>query len=211
MALGKQIRKYREHREWTLEQLSSASGVPVGTIGALENRDSSRSMYASKIASAFGVSVETLIESDPHDQAYAREFSNVSPGPKVRGTVPLLNKVNAGMYKEVIDHGADVEYIATVAPVKRYTFALRVEGDSMEPTFTNGMIVIIEPDMDPMPNDYVVAVNGDNEATFKQLVKDGPDWFLKPLNPRYPIRPLGSARVIGVCTGAHITFRRGEL
>ena len=155
------------------------------------------------VAALFGKTIDELLG--------IQEPSNVLPGPNVTGSVPLLSTVQAGMYKEIIDQGVDVEHIATVAPTKRYTYALRIEGDSMEPTFTQGMIVIIEPDADPMPNDYVVAINGNNEATFKQLIKDGSEWFLKPLNPRYPIRPLGNAKVTGVCIGAQIMFKRGVL
>jgi SOS-response transcriptional repressor LexA len=42
------------------------------------------------------------------------------------------------------------------------------------------------------------VLNVDNQTTFKQLVRDGGDLYLKPLNTRYPIKPLGAARVIGV-------------
>ena len=77
------------------------------------------------------------------------------------------------------------------------SYALRVIGDSMEPEFPEGMILIVEPEMDFAPNDFVIVKNGD-EATFKQITKDGDDWYLKPLNPRYPIKPLGTAKIIGV-------------
>lgn len=145
------------------------------------------------------------------DQNLIRKADNVSPGPKITGMVPILNKVNAGMYREIIDSEPDgIEHVASAVPTKRYTFALRVEGDSMEPKFPEGMVLIVEPEADPLPNDYVIAVNGDNEATFKQLIKDGGEWMLKPLNPRYPIKPLGTAKVIGVIIGAQIQFGRGE-
>lgn len=62
MALGKQIRKYRQHFGWTLEELSQRSQIDVGTISALENRDSTRSQYAPAIARAFGLSVEQLLD-----------------------------------------------------------------------------------------------------------------------------------------------------
>lgn len=62
MALGKQIKKYREFLEWTLDVLSLRSGVDVGTISALENRDSTRSQYAPQIAKAFGISFEQLVD-----------------------------------------------------------------------------------------------------------------------------------------------------
>lgn len=68
----------------------------------------------------------------------------------------------------------------------------------MEPNFPDGVILIIEPDLDYQPGDYVIAKNGDHEATFKQLIKDGADWYLKPINNRYPIKPLGTSTIIGV-------------
>jgi SOS-response transcriptional repressor LexA len=58
--------------------------------------------------------------------------------------------------------------------------------------------LVVEPDLEARPGDYVVAKNGDNEATFKKLVRDGGEFMLEPLNPRYPIRPLGDAKIIGV-------------
>ena len=45
---------------FTLAQLSEMSGVDVGTISALEIRDSSRSKYFSPLAKAMGLSVEQL-------------------------------------------------------------------------------------------------------------------------------------------------------
>lgn len=110
----------------------------------------------------------------------------------------MISWVQAGNYQEVVDNlqPGQGERIDTTIPVNRYTFALRVVGDSMEPDFPQGSIIIVEPDMQPDPGDYVVVRNGENEATFKQLIKDGPEWFLKPLNPRYPIKQLPKDAVI---------------
>lgn len=60
MPLGSQIKHHRLRLGLTLEQLSSLSGVELGTISALEVRDSSRSKFASAIARALGMSVEEL-------------------------------------------------------------------------------------------------------------------------------------------------------
>lgn len=62
MALGKRIRQFRESRGLTLEQLSILSEVDIGTISALENRDSKRSNYAPAIAKALGISLDDLYE-----------------------------------------------------------------------------------------------------------------------------------------------------
>ena len=64
MALGKTVKALRDARGWTLKELSKRSGVPVGTIGALEVRDSVRSEYASKLAKGLGVALDQLIAND---------------------------------------------------------------------------------------------------------------------------------------------------
>jgi SOS-response transcriptional repressor LexA len=136
--------------------------------------------------------------------------SNVLLGPVIRGSVPLLSNVQAGAFREVLDtHSGDdsMETVPTTVPVNRYTFAMRVQGDSMEPKFTEGMLLIVEPELDAQHGDYVIVKNGSEETTFKQLVKDGQDWFLKPLNPRYPIKPLGTNTIIGVVRGVTEQFR----
>ena len=58
--VGKELKRLRQVRGLTLEQLSEISGVAVGTISALENRDSSRSQYFPALARALGTTVEEL-------------------------------------------------------------------------------------------------------------------------------------------------------
>lgn len=60
MATGIRIRHYRKKLGWKLKDLAEASGVDVGTISALESRDSSRSEFFQKIAQAYGLTVEQL-------------------------------------------------------------------------------------------------------------------------------------------------------
>lgn len=98
------------------------------------------------------------------------------------------------------------EWIDVSCSIGRHTFALIVEGDSMEPEFHAGMRIVVEPDMTAENGDYVVAGNGE-AASLKKLVRDGNDWYLKPLNDRYPIKPLGDARIIGVVREAHRKYR----
>lgn len=65
MSLGEKIKLARDQRGWTLEELSEKSGVKVGTISALENRGSNKSVYFPAIARALGMTVEQLAVYDP--------------------------------------------------------------------------------------------------------------------------------------------------
>ncbi len=83
------------------------------------------------------------------------------------------------------------EWITVTARVGRRAYALRIQGDSMEPKFPGDVITIVDPDVEPVHGSIVVALLADaGQATLKQLVIDSKR-YLKPLNPRYPIMEMG--------------------
>src|SRR5262249_34916076 len=101
------------------------------------------------------------------------------------------------------------EWVETTVQARELTFAVRAIGDSMEPDFPEGTILIVEPNMEARHGDFVIAKSGD-DATFKQLVRDGGYWYLKPLNPRYPLTAIGTechGHVVGVVRAAERRFR----
>ena len=63
-------------------------------------------------------------------------------------------------------------------------YALRVLGDSMEPEFADGCVVIVDPGGVPRDGAYVI-VEFAGDVFFRQLVFDGERRYLKPLNPKY--------------------------
>jgi phage repressor protein C with HTH and peptisase S24 domain len=62
---------------------------------------------------------------------------------------------------------------------------VRVKGDSMEPEFAEGDIIILDPHVKPNSGDYVIIRNDEGEATLKQLKQYGQTQVLHPLNPKY--------------------------
>lgn len=203
MSIHKLIRQGRERLGLSEEAFGKLFGVSRGAVQQWEKEGGTapRRKIQPIVANALGLTVAQLMSGN----------ADTSDGPEIGGFVPLLSSVQAGCFKEFVDnfHPGDgaLESIPTSVPVKRHTFALRVAGDSMEPEFHAGMILIIDPELDPNPGDYVVAKNGDEETTFKQLIKDGADWYLKPLNDRYPIKPLGNASIIGVLRAVEKRYR----
>lgn len=63
-------------------------------------------------------------------------------------------------------------------------YALRVLGDSMEPEFPDGCVIIIDPGHAPRDGSYIV-VEYAGDVFFRQLAIDGERRFLNPLNPKY--------------------------
>lgn len=85
MATGSQIRKYRTKAGLTLEQLSELSGVEVGTISAIEQRDSSRSSKFSLLAAALGMTVEMLERQDTEYDVIELMKDRAAGAPSVAG------------------------------------------------------------------------------------------------------------------------------
>lgn len=75
------------------------------------------------------------------------------------------------------------------------SFALMVLGDSMEPEFVEGDIIVIEPEGLAQDGSYVMAWLAD-EWIFRQLVGKEGDWKLQALNPNYPTASIPDLSVI---------------
>ncbi|HYE63585.1 MAG TPA: LexA family transcriptional regulator [Phycisphaerales bacterium] len=122
--------------------------------------------------------------------------------------VPLINKVAAGYPKEFTDLGyparvAD-EYVRCPDLDDPDAFACRVVGDSMQPVYTEGDIVVFSPTKTVKSGmDCFARLEPDHESTFKRVYlehgKDGEELIrLQPLNSAYPPRVVGREQVAGL-------------
>lgn len=118
--------------------------------------------------------------------------------------IPLINRVAAGYPREFTDLGypariAD-EYVRSPDVADPDAFAARVVGDSMEPAYAEGDIVIFSPAR-PVASgaDCFVRLERDAETTFKRVHFE-PDGRirLQPLNPRHAPRTVGREDVAGL-------------
>jgi len=205
VSIHRLIRDGRRRLGLSEQQFAVALGVSRGAVQQWEKPGGTAPKRANqpRVAKLLGLSVAELMSGG----------SNVGRGLDVRSEVPLVSEVEAGAYT-VIDNfhpKGRFETVPVSVQVKRHTYALRVHGDSMVSdtgdSFPEGSIVIVEPEMPPLAGDYVIVLNDANQTTFKQLVKDGGDLYLKPLNSRYPIKPLGAAKIIGVVREFTTRFR----
>lgn len=114
---------------------------------------------------------------------------------------PVISWTQAGNWQEICDTFQGDDYEEYVKTDTKGVFALRVRGDSMEPEFHDGDIIVINPYLKQEHNDYVVVCNEEGEATFKQLKKYGKIRVLHPLNPKYDDIELSKDieyRIVGV-------------
>lgn len=125
------------------------------------------------ISNILGVSIDFLLDRKP-----------TTEGSENR-RIPLLGRVPAGMPIEAIE---DVEEYIDIYPrfVKHgELFALRVEGDSMEPDIHSGDIAIVEKQESIQNGEVaVVRVNGE-DVTVKKVKRVSDGLMLIPNNPAY--------------------------
>lgn len=187
----------------TQERLAEKAGVSQTTIHKLCTGKAAQTRKLVAIATAIGVRPEWLETGQGPMEGIAQVRSSVihlgpSAVPVQRPSgqpVPLLATVPAGNWREVVDAyamgGAD-SYVMALEDVGAHGFALRVEGNSMEPEFHAGEVIFINPDRQPSPGDFVVARNHKLECTLKKyrprgLNERGEEYFeLVPLNEDYP-------------------------
>lgn len=146
-----------------------------------------------KAANLLGVSAEWLATGET-DQ-FVQDKSNVSSAQMGSKQIPLISYVHAGLWTGAVDafQPNDAhEWLTTDLELSNSAFALEIKGESMLPEFKPGDRVIIDPGITPQPGDFVVAKNGDDEATFKKFRPRGMDasgnviFELVPLNEDYP-------------------------
>lgn len=152
------------------------------------------------------------------ESAEPPQVANITRVPMGTRRIPLISCVQAGAMTEAIDPyalGDAAEWMLTDLELSQNAFALRIKGDSMLPEFREGDTVIIDPSVDPLPGDYVVAKNGENEATFKKyrprgVNEQGQQVFeLVPLNEDYPSMrsDMTVVRIIGTMV-EHRRYRK---
>ena len=195
MSFNERVRQRRIELGLSQAELGKMAGVPQSTIGQIENGRNKSSTKILELANALQTTVEYLVNGV---KTKAQGISNISATNFCTNRVPVISWVQAGNWLDIEHYDSDdMEYVQTVKFIED-GFALRVHGDSMQPEFADGDIIVIDPHAPQDASCYVVAVH-DNQATLKKLVYDGTTPYLKPLNPQYPMLSWDeSTRIVGV-------------
>lgn len=140
-------------------------------------------------------------------------ISTIDIQPSYQNSFPVLSSVQAGIWTEACEPypvETITEWYQTTERTSKNSFWLRVHGDSMtSPTgisFPEGTLVLVDTERAAENGSLVAAKLTDvNEATFKKLMIDAGQRYLKPLNPQYPTLPInGNCRIIGVIVDAKL-------
>ncbi|MBW5406897.1 S24 family peptidase [Morganella morganii] len=182
--VGQRIKRIRENLRLSQSDLAEKCGWGYQSrVGNYETGARKVSVEDAVIlAKALNMTPGELLFGTPDNAEF------VSPGLR---SVPVVSYVQAGMFSEpdyILTPEGIEETIYFDGPASELIFALKVKGDSMEPEFKEGDTIIIDPAVYPHPGEFVIAKNGEHEATFKKYREKSNGGFeLIPLNPDYSI------------------------
>ena len=173
-------------------------GATSQTVKNWELRDSISKDGLIKLSKALNISIDWLEHGTGHMLAEKAPspLANFRPAPIGTRSVPLISYVQAGHWMDAVNifqPGDAQEWLLTDLDLPDSCFALEIKGESMLPEFKEGDRIIIDPTIEPRPGDFVVAKNGDNEATFKKYRPKTNDrngnliFELVPLNEDFPV------------------------
>ena len=168
-------------------ELSEKAHIPKSAISQyLSGLYEAKQKTIFKLATALNISeawlmgLDVPMEKNFDDNIQGKEKETNSAIVFVYGTIP------AGIPMECIEDIIDTEEISAdmLKGGKQY-FGLKIKGDSMEPDYLDGDIIIFQKQDDcENGDDCVVMVNG-NDGTFKRVFKNENGIILQPLNNKY--------------------------
>ncbi|HBV9679872.1 LexA family protein [Klebsiella aerogenes] len=156
------------------------------------------SEFSASIASKVAEQAESL-----KGESNVRFFGEYRSGKRY----PVLSSVQAGAWCEACEPYTvkDIDlWLESDAHIQGDAFWLKVEGDSMTApvgiSIPEGTFVLFDTGREPINGSLVIAKLSDsNEATFKKLIIDGGQKYLKGLNPAWPLVPVnGNCKILGV-------------
>jgi SOS-response transcriptional repressor LexA len=196
------------HRELgeglTEEELASAVGVSVRTIAniLLDELPQDPAIW-DQFARYFRIHADFLRSGGPpHAEGLfdLTESTHPSPLGQMR-TVPLLkwDQIDQMVTHEEPPRLIHAEALLETNVPGQRTFAVQVRDNSMQPLFSVGEIIFVNPDLPSESGHYVVVESEDGRpegALLRQLKELGGQAILHPLNRRYEDTPVTKQRRI---------------
>ena len=174
MTFSEKLKLLRKQHKITQEQLALQLGLERSSVAKYESKNVIPSIETiANIAKIFNVSTDYLI---------GRE----EPTEKSKGVrIPVLGHVAAGIPIEAIEDILDYEEITEDEARMGEYFALKIKGHSMEPTISNGDVVIVIRQSTIENGEIAIVLVDGEEATCKKIKKTPEGVMLIPLNQNY--------------------------
>lgn len=195
------FRRILAERKLRLTDIADILGKAPAQVSAFGGKNPTKGIgdqIAREIESALGLHKGYL------DMPYGLgEFNNAAVLSLTGRKLPVVGSIAAGAWcvsESNFDPRDAEEWIEAPGPVGPRAFILRVEGVSMEPKFTEGDKIVIDPSLEALPGHFVAAKRTrDQAATLKQLRQEGNEQYLYALNPDWPDRIIRLSEEWSIC------------
>lgn len=153
-------------------ELSERTGISRGALSSyISGRWKAKQDNLYRIAKALNVSPAWLMGYDVPMEWDDSPSQSTTTTSRKGVKIPVLGYVVAGVPIEAVEDILGYEEISVDLARTGDFFCLRIKGDSMEPTFAEGDIIVVRQQPDVESNEIaVVLVNGD-EGTVKRIKK----------------------------------------
>lgn len=101
--------------------------------------------------------------------------------------IPVFGRIVAGIPLEAVEEIIDYEEIPQSMAKNGEYFALQIKGNSMEPKFSEGDVVIVRKQEDVDNGDIAIVLVNGNDATVKKIKKFVGGINLIPTNSEYEV------------------------
>ena len=162
MDLGKKIRAHRDELGLTQAELADKLGLTYSSVSQWESgRATPRTPILRQLADLFGTTVADLMGEDATETA-------------ISGTsrmVPLLGFAHMG---EPCDEGNladEVEVPASIADAHPRGFMVHAQGGCMDNRFPHDALLLVDPDMEPVNGQPVLAETSDYGAVVRNYTR----------------------------------------
>jgi phage repressor protein C with HTH and peptisase S24 domain len=208
--LGERVRGERGAKGWSQAELArrvTQAGYQItqGGIAQIERRGETEPKSIVQLATALGVSVHWLQSSRGDKNAgvgLGEQLSMPAGGRRGRASAPASGQPGPRQHLQVFasaQGGSEGAMILSSEPVSwlprdprlegvAAAYGCFVSGESMEPAYEKGNILLVNPSAQPEPGDDAVFMREDKDGTryvlIKRLVKmNQQSWTVKQYNP----------------------------
>lgn len=175
MGTGANIRRLREQRNLTQDELGNMVGVSRSTITQWERGWTTPRMGNIQIlAGIFGVTTADIIADEP-SPANAIKPTTAQPA-----YAPLLGRVHAGQAQEpdVLQDAIPVPY--EIIKHHPQGYFLQVEGDCMDNVYPEGCYILIDPEQRPSNGSIAVVSIDGADYVMRRLYRGANTLILSP-------------------------------
>jgi repressor LexA len=190
--IGQNIRYLRKRAGISQKQIAEKLGVTQGSVSQWENEATEPDTRTiGQLAKVFSVPVDFFFSDEPR-----RELDSIRI---MRNAVPIVGEIACGT---PVTAEQNIEGYADVPDGVHADFALRCKGDSMEPTFMHGDLVLIRQTPDFQPG-QIAAVGIEGEALLKHVYQQGENVICVSENPAYAPQSFHASEVTiyGIAVG----------